>query len=134
MAMLTYRTHPAYATKFGRQSTTSHQQLVFDVEKYLRHQGTKFNERNFDPMTYITLTRAMDSHDMERGRGQYFDVLRNIKIPALIVSIDSDVLYPASEQFELAEYLPNAHHHMIHSNEGHDGFLLEHGKVGTLIR
>lgn len=134
MAMLTYRTHPAYWTKFGRVMVQTQQQRTFDVENYLRQQGLKFVARNFDPMAYIRLTEAMDSHDVERSRGSYTDVLRSVSVPTLIVSISSDVLYPMSEQLELADHIPNAQHHLIQSNEGHDGFLLEHVKVGTLLR
>mmetsp|Transcript_138321 Transcript_138321/g.430052 ORF Transcript_138321/g.430052 Transcript_138321/m.430052 type:complete len:378 (-) Transcript_138321:111-1244(-) len=134
MAMLTYRTHPAYWTKFGRGMVQPQQQRIFDVENYLRQQGSKFVARGFDPMSYVVLTEAMDSHDVERGRGSYADVLRSISVPVLIVSISSDVLYPLSEQLELAEHIPAAQHHLIQSDEGHDGFLLEHRKVGTLLR
>jgi len=142
MAMLTYRTHPAYWTKFGRdekelvQTGPSHPTptSTFEVQGYLRAQGNKFNERGFDAGSYVRLTEAMDLHDMGRNRGDYFDVLRSIKIPVLIASISSDVLYPVSEQMELAQYIPNSQHHMIESPEGHDGFLLEGKKIGMLIR
>ena len=50
-------------------------------------------------------------------------VLKGIQQPGLTVSISSDVLYPASEQLELAEHMPNLQHHMLQSDEGHDGFL-----------
>lgn len=142
MAMLTYRTHPAYWTKFGREEKDQVQVgpsrpssgSAFEVEEYLRAQGQKFNERQFDAGSYVRLTEAMDSHDMGRNRGDYYDVLRSIKIPVLVTSISSDVLYPVSEQLELAQYLPNSQHHMIESPEGHDGFLLEGKKIGMLIR
>lgn len=139
MAMVTYRSHPGYWTKFGRSTRTishqdAHQEQIFEVESYLRYQGKRFHERNFDANSYISLTCAMDSHDVSRGRGEYFEVLQSITMPVLIVSISSDVLYPYTEQLELAEHLPNAQHHMIQSNEGHDGFLLEDRKIGTLLR
>jgi len=132
MAMLTYRSHPGYWTKFGR--AVSKEKEAFEVEKYLRHQGERFHERGFDAMSYVTLTRAMDTHDISRGRGEYKAVLQGMKVPTLICSISSDVLYPVAEQLELAEHMPNSQHHLIRSDEGHDGFLLEHRKVGTLIR
>jgi len=135
MAMLTYRTHPAYLTKFGRATVGgASKQHTFQVENYLRAQGDKFNARGFDPMSYVILTRAMDSHDLGRGRQPYFEVLRSLKQRALIVSVSSDVLYPASEQLELCQHMKNAQHHMIHSDEGHDGFLLEHEKMSTLVQ
>jgi len=148
MAMVTYRSHPAYWTKFGRSlapppvgrslvsmpAAAQQQNSVYDVEEYLRAQGRKFSERRFDAGAYVRLTQAMDSHDVARGRGDYYDVLRSIRVPVLVASISSDVLYPVSEQQELARYIPNSQHHLIESNEGHDGFLLEHRKMGTLIR
>lgn len=142
MAMVTYRTHPAYWTKFGRDEKEPVQTgparptaaRSFEVEEYLRAQGQKFHERNFDAGSYVRLTEAMDSHDMGRHRGDYFDVLRSIECPVLITSISSDVLYPVQEQFELAQYIPNSQHHMVESPEGHDGFLLEGKKIGMLIR
>jgi len=135
MAMVTYRTHPAYETKFGRTLvTSSHSQQVFDVEHYLNQQGKKFNHRKFDPWTYVRLTQAMDSHDVERGRGSYHSVLQSIEIPCMIISMSSDVLYPVSDQAELAEHIRTAQHHIVQSDEGHDGFILETRKVGMLLR
>jgi len=133
MAMVTYRTHPQYMTKFGRQRGQDNPD-IFDVEQYLQAQGDKFNARGFDAAAYVSLTYSMDSHDVTREKQDYFDVLRNIKVPSIIVSISSDVLYPPSEQLELAMFMPNAQHHMIESPEGHDGFLLEHTKMSVLIR
>jgi len=132
MAMVSYRTHPQYMTRFGREKVQN--PTVFDVEQYLRAQGDKFNLRGFDAASYVSLTHSMDTHDITRGDTEYFDVLRNITVPSIIVSISSDVLYPASEQLELAANMPNAQHHMIESPEGHDGFLLEHTKMSVLIR
>jgi len=132
--MVTYRTHPAYETKFGRALVSTHQQQVFDVEHYLYTQGQKFNQRKFDPLTYIRLTQAMDSHDVERGRGAYHSVLQSIKIPCMIISISSDVLYPVSDQAELAQHISTAQHHIVQSDEGHDGFILETRKVGMLLQ
>lgn len=140
MAMVTYRTHPGYWTKFGRSRSKkaigpeAHEQEKYDVENYLVYQGQAFQKRGFDAASYVMLTRAMDSHDISRGRGDYFQVLEGIDVPVLVVSISSDVLYPVSEQLELASSIPGGQHHLIQSDEGHDGFLLEHVQVGTLVR
>eukprot|EP00746_Dinoflagellata_sp_MGD_P144761 gnl/MRDRNA2_/MRDRNA2_77460_c0_seq2.p1 gnl/MRDRNA2_/MRDRNA2_77460_c0~~gnl/MRDRNA2_/MRDRNA2_77460_c0_seq2.p1 ORF type:complete len:397 (+),score=58.90 gnl/MRDRNA2_/MRDRNA2_77460_c0_seq2:88-1278(+) len=133
MAMVSYRTHPQYMTRFGRERGI-HNPALFDVEHYLQAQGQKFIERGFDAAAYVSLTYSMDSHDITRPGKDYFEVLRSITVPSMIVSISSDVLYPASEQLELAAYMPNAQHHMIESPEGHDGFLLESTKISVLIR
>lgn len=133
MAMVTYRTHPQYMTKFGRKRGSKNPEL-FDVEQYLQAQGDKFIARGFDAAAYVSLISSMDTHDVTREGQGYFEVLHNIQVPSLIVSISSDVLYPPSEQLELANHMPNAQHHMIESPEGHDGFLLEHTKMSVLIR
>jgi homoserine O-acetyltransferase len=57
----------------------------------------------------------LDNHDISRGRGDYFRVLKNIKQNTLIVGIDTDVLYPISEQEELARYIPNSRLEILHS-------------------
>jgi homoserine O-acetyltransferase len=76
----------------------------------------------------------MDSHDIARGRGSSVeDVLKRIEIPACVLGIDSDVLYPLSEQEQLAECMPNATLKIIRSDDGHDGFLLEQDQVGRHI-
>jgi len=128
-AMITYRTHNAYATKFGRERRNGY----FEVENYLHAQGKKIKERGFDAGAYLALTRTMDTHDVARGRGDYFDVLRSIEQPMLLVGIDSDNLHPPSEQTELADYIPDSQLMVVHSSEGHDGFLLEQKIIGRSI-
>ena len=81
----------------------------------------------------MTLTEAMDSHDIARGRGAYERVLASIRQRALIVSIDSDVLYPPDEQEELAMLMPNAMLQTIASPHGHDGFLIDAALVNDAL-
>jgi len=128
-AMITYRTHQAYAQKFGRTRRDG----FFEVENYLHAQGKKIKERGFDAGAYLALTRTMDTHDVGRGRGDYFDVLKSIEQPMLLVGIDSDNLHPPSEQTELADYIPDSQLMVVHSPEGHDGFLLEQKIIGRAI-
>ena len=104
----------------------------YAVQSYLKYQGEKFIERGFDANTYLALTNQMDTHDVSRGRGTYLKVLNSITIPALIVGITSDVLYPIVEQQELAEHLGNAVLKLVDSEEGHDGFLLEQSRIGQV--
>eukprot|EP00037_Helgoeca_nana_P025138 m.271188 g.271188 ORF g.271188 m.271188 type:complete len:419 (+) comp26869_c0_seq5:233-1489(+) len=137
IAMMSYRTHPVYCAKFGRKVTDDKSPLgkqTFQVEEYLRYQGEKFNKRSFDAESYVRLTQLMDSHDIARGRGEYLAVLASIKTPFLIVGITSDILYPVSEQEELASYLGQAELHVIDSPEGHDGFLLEEARISPFVQ
>jgi homoserine O-acetyltransferase/O-succinyltransferase len=102
------------------------------VRRYLEYQGQKFLSR-FDALTYVRLTELMDTHDVGRGRGSVEAALRSIRQRLLVLGIDSDLLYPLSEQEELVRHIPGAQLHVIRSREGHDGFLLEQDQVGRAI-
>jgi homoserine O-acetyltransferase/O-succinyltransferase len=138
MGMISYRTPQGYRGKFGRQLRHVDSPLygtgaTWQVKAYLEYQGTKFIDR-FDPITYVKLTEQMDSHDISRNRGgSVADVLQKIEIPTCVLGIDSDVLYPLSEQEELAANIPGAELRIIHSEDGHDGFLLEQEQVAGHI-
>ncbi|CAG8470246.1 5709_t:CDS:2 [Diversispora eburnea] len=102
---------------------------TFSAQSYLRYQGDKFVKR-FDANCYISLTRKMDSHDISKGRkGDIVDILRSIKQPTCVFGIESDGLFTISEQYELAEHIPNSKMITIHSPDGHDGFLLEFDQI-----
>ncbi|MGZ4809025.1 MAG: homoserine O-acetyltransferase MetX [Thermoanaerobaculia bacterium] len=128
IAMASYRSPVSFQDRFGRSSAEG----SFAVERWLRDHGEKLVNR-FDPNCYIRLTQAMDSHDLARGRGGYEEVLGSIRQPALIVSIDSDVLYPPAEQEERAAAIPNATLRMLHAPHGHDAFLIEGAAVNELV-
>jgi len=129
IAMASYRSRASFERRFGRAEREAG---LFQVESYLRRQGQQLVER-FDANTYVTLTRAMDSHDVARGRGEYEDVLRSIRQPALIVGIDSDVLYPLVEQAELASLLPAAELVELSSDNGHDAFLVDAKRLEPIL-
>ncbi|KAJ2158189.1 homoserine O- acetyltransferase [Coemansia sp. RSA 552] len=106
---------------------------IFSAQSYLRYQGDKFTRR-FDANCYIAITRKMDSHDVGHGRGSYTGALRQMRQPALVVGIESDGLFTISEQYELAEHIPQAQMATIDSADGHDGFLLEFAQLNRLLR
>jgi len=134
MAMVSYRSQPSFEGRFGRDVMTEQDDAPYAVESYLRHQGDKLVDR-FDANCYVALTRQMDTHNVARERGEYETVLGSIEQPSLVVGIDSDVLYPLSEQEELAEHLPRATLEVLEAPHGHDSFLLEvealNGLIGT---
>ncbi len=130
MAVCTYRSWASFNERFGRAQRGTD---VFEVQSYLRHQGEKINQR-FDANAYVTLTHAMHTHDLARGRGVYPDILAAIEQPALVVSVSSDALYPPAEQRLLADYMPNADYAVLESVHGHDGFLIETEALGALIQ
>jgi homoserine O-acetyltransferase len=130
MAVCTYRSWESFEERFGRDRKDAD---TYQVQSYLRHQGEKINDR-FDANTYVTLTHAMHTHDLARGRGEYSDVLASLTQPALVVSVSSDTLYPPAEQRFLADCLPNSEYAILESAHGHDGFLIETEALGGLIR
>ena len=129
MAVCTYRSWDSFEQRFGRDRRDDE---LYQVQSYLRHQGAKINDR-FDANTYVTLTHAMHTHDLARGRGRYEDVLGSISSPALVVSVSSDTLYPPAEQRYLVEHIPGARYEILESAHGHDGFLIETERLGRLI-
>lgn len=130
MAMISYRTHHSFQQRFGRKPQQENDQ--FQVESYLNYQGDKLVKR-FDANTYVRLTQVMDSHDVGRNRQGAEVVLGQTPQPALVVGIDSDILYPVAEQKELVEMLPNGVYKELHSKDGHDGFLIEFEQLSELI-
>lgn len=131
MAMITYRTPSDYNRKFGRKLQNEDGQ--FQVESYLNYQGDKL-ARRFDALSYILLSRAMDRHDISRGRTNAEELLNRVEIPVQVVGIDSDHLYPPSEQAELASLFPNGRYHEISSDYGHDAFLIEFKQLQSIVK
>ncbi len=130
MAMCCYRAPASFEDRFGR---TARPGGDFQICDWLRHHGGELVER-FDANAYVTLTRAMDRHDVGRNRGGVERALEAIDFPALVVSVDSDGLYPPSEQHELARLIPGAELHTLHSPHGHDGFLIEAAELEARVR
>jgi homoserine O-acetyltransferase/O-succinyltransferase len=128
IAMASYRAHAGFAARFGRERDAD----GFAVESWLRAHGERL-VRRFDANAYVRLTEAMDTHDVARGRGDYTEVLGSIRQPALVVSIDSDILYPPAEQQELAALIPEARLQTIRSLHGHDGFLVDAAAVNDAV-
>ncbi len=131
MGMITYRSGKSFENRFGRKRQDG--KPCFQVESYLQYQGKKLVDR-FDAVTYVRLTRAMDTHDVSRGRGSFEQVLGNITIPALVIGISSDVLYPVYEQKELVSLLKNARYAELSSDNGHDAFLIEFEAIQSLVK
>lgn len=136
VAMLSYRSVDSLEAKFGRERVSASRELLersFEIESYLNYQGVKLVKR-FDANTYLYLTKAMDDYDLAEGRGRLKDVLRTMTMPALVLGIDSDVLYPEGEVKTLAAGLPNAEYARIGSPHGHDAFLIEFPQVAARLR
>ena len=129
VAMCAYRSHQSFQERFGRRVQENGE---LAIASYLHHQGAKLVDR-FDANTYIGLTKAMDSHDVGRERGNYEAILASITVPTLIVSIDTDILYPPIEQQELAAFIPNSQLGYLNSLHGHDAFLIDMVELDNLV-
>ena len=130
IAMLSYRSYEDFSLK---QSESENRSDDFKAASYVRYQGEKFVSR-FDPHSYFILTKAMDSHDILRNRnGNYDEVLKTISATTLVIGIDSDFLFPLSEQRLLADSIPKATLGIIESPFGHDSFLIDYEKLDKLI-
>ena len=120
----------------------------FTAQDYLDYQGQKFIRR-FDANCYISLTQKMDTHDIYRshfsettttkgdeyvhrnGNPTDFDDIKAVK--ALVIGVESDVLFSREQQLRVADQYPGTKCVMLQSPDGHDGFLLEFERLNDLI-
>lgn len=132
IGMLTYR---GYALFAKQQAEEDNEKLDgFRAASYQNYQGVKLAQR-FNAYSYWTLTKAMDTHNVARGRNcSIQEALRMIEIPSLIIGISSDILCPMPEQQMLAGNMQNATLVEIDSPYGHDGFLVESKLIGECLR
>lgn len=137
MGQIAYRTAEEFEQRFGRQGQGDEDPLRggrYALESYLDHHGHKLLSR-FDAGTYVTLTRAMNTHDVGRGRGGVEQALDRISAPVWIAGIDSDRLYPIGLQHQLHGLIPTARSlTVVKSTFGHDGFLVESEAIGGVVR
>jgi homoserine O-acetyltransferase len=130
LAMCSYRSPGSFGCRFQREKADNG---AFQVESYLRYQGEKLADR-FDANSYLAISRAMDTHDLARGRGSLRAALRRIRARVLLVGIPSDVLYTPQEVEELARGIPGSELAWIESPHGHDAFLMELDEVSEILR
>lgn len=134
IALLSYRGGSAYdATQAEKpEGNVAGYPFRRRVHSYQRHQGDKLVNR-FNAYSYCRLTQAVDSHDVARGRGTMDEVLGAIRQPTLVVAISSDILFPPSDHRPLLQ-IPDVTYRVIESDFGHDGFLIEHQKLDSIIK
>ena len=136
IAHTSYRSALELDTRFGRAAQGGEDPLRggrFAVQSYLQHHGDKLNRR-FDPNSYLVLTEGMNSHDIGRGRGGVDAALQRISAELTVAVVDSDRLFLPS-QGELIATAPTARELVtMHSDYGHDGFLIEAEAIAAVVR
>jgi homoserine O-acetyltransferase/O-succinyltransferase len=142
-AHITYLSDAALHRKFGRKfqdrsNPTFSFDADFEVESYLRHQGSSFVER-FDANSYLYLTRAMDYFDLA---GDYGGVLarafKDTPTRFCVISFTSDWLFPTSESRAIVHALNASGARVsfaeITTDKGHDAFLLDEPEFFAIVR
>ncbi len=133
-AHITYLSEQALTRKFGRRLQNQAGGLslfgdMFEVESYLRHQGSTF-VRRFDANSYLTITRAMDYFDLAAEHdGDLSAAFRGTPTRFCVVSFSSDWLFPTAQSRNIARALNRAAANVsfveIATDKGHDAFLLD---------
>ena len=148
-AHITYLSEAALHRKFGRNlqdrdAVTYGFDADFQIESYLRYQGSTFVDR-FDANSYLYITRAMDYFDLAadharrtgRDTGTLADAFRGTETRFCVASFTSDWLYPTSESRQVVHALnavaANVSFVEIESDKGHDAFLLDEPELHDTI-
>lgn len=130
IALLSYRNYATYK----ETQTEKHDEKLsdFNSASYQRYQGEKLVKR-FNAYSYVTLSQAMDSHNVGRAKVSVEKALNAITSNTLIVGISNDLLFPPHEQEFISSYIKKSKFKVIDSVYGHDGFLIETKKISKLI-
>ena len=153
LGVITYRSALEWDGRFGRVRLDAERRddddpfgLEFEVESYLEGHARRF-VRNFDPNSYLYLSRSMDWFDLaEHGGGTRVDqggdvraALAGIQVEkALAIGVATDILFPLQQQEQIAEGLraggADARFLPLESPQGHDAFLVDFARFDPAVR
>ncbi|MGZ8309700.1 MAG: homoserine O-acetyltransferase, partial [Rhodoplanes sp.] len=142
-AHITYLSDAALHRKFGRRfqnrdNPTFSFEADFEVENYLRHQGSTFVER-FDANSYLYLTRAMDYFDLAADYdGVVANAFKGTRTRFCVISFTSDWLFPTTDSRAIVHALNAGGARVsfaeIETDKGHDAFLLDEPELLAIVR
>jgi homoserine O-acetyltransferase/O-succinyltransferase len=143
LGMMTYRSAAEWVERFGRTPATPEPGDAnpfgpeFAVQSYLELHARRF-VRAFDPNCYLYLSRAMDRFDLaDHGESIPLVLKRSGVERALIIGVESDMLFSIAEQAALAQAFTAAgtdtHYAPLDCIEGHDSFLIDIKRFGREI-
>ena len=132
-AMTLYRTPESFRQKFQRSKKRPG---LYDVESWLNYHARALNER-YQLAAYKLMNQVLKSVDITEGTGNFLQVAQNIQSEIHIVSINSDLLFKASENRRTYTELVKRRKHVtfneIKSIHGHDAFLIEYEQLTTIL-
>lgn len=136
VGLVTYRSESLFNDRFKRERKEG-VEIEYQVDSYLKYQGTKFSER-FDANSYLILLQAMDQYDIGLNRGGWQRALERVEAKIFMLSFYGDLLYPPplAEELvkEMKELNKDATYLHVETRFGHDGFLVEFEKWGHHVK
>ena len=139
---ISFLSHQSMKKKFGRRYLKDDGFYDingrFQVDSYLDYNGDKFSKQ-FDPLSYLYLTKAIDIFDLSNGFDSLEDALSNFKAKLILISFSGDLLFLSEESKIVFDAMKNigkeslVEHFDINSNYGHDAFLIEFDKFKHII-
>lgn len=141
LGMISYRSAREWRTRFGRQEQSKFKSQVYGmnykVESYLENAARKF-VMQYDPCSYIYLSRAMDWFNVADGHDSLQDALAHLKLKsACIIGVNTDILFPLHQQRAIADALAandiDSRLVTLPSVQGHDAFLVDYGRFNPAI-
>lgn len=131
---MTYLSSHALQRKFGRRRRGDTRQ--FEIDSYFEHQGKKFATL-YDANSYIRVQAAMDEMDLEEQYGNLQSAFARWRGKTLLISFDTDWLFPPSESERTAAAMRSlgtpVHHEALISTNGHDTFLIDFALISDQV-
>jgi len=128
---MTYLSDWALEKKFGRRRRGGTRQ--FEVDSYLEYQAQKFGA-SYDANSYIRVQAAMDEMDLEEQFGSLEAAFAGYQAPTLLVSFDTDWLFPPREMLRVHQAMPQSQHIAVATPNGHDAFLVDYPLIVPAVR
>jgi homoserine O-acetyltransferase/O-succinyltransferase len=132
---MTYRSDESLSHKFGRRRRGGSRQ--FEVDSYLEYKAQQF-AGSYDANSYIRVMSAMDEMDLEEQFGSLDAAFADFRGKALLMSFDSDWLFPSRELARVQDAMAStgiaARHVVISTPNGHDAFLVDYDLITPEVR
>lgn len=141
LGMISYRSEPEWRQRFGRKLQERYNERLFGmhfaIESYLENAARKFI-RNFDPCSYLYLSRAMDWYDFSEGFETVADAFAAARLESVqVIGVPTDFLWPPHQQEEIAGMFKqagaDARLDMLPSIQGHDSFLVDYKRFCPVV-